>query len=52
MAREPLRCLLIVSLQPSSLALYSRYHAHRGEEGRKEEMRKTQKNGAAVKRYL
>lgn len=35
MVREPLRCFLIVSLQPSSLAFYSRYTEERG--GRKEE---------------
>lgn len=36
MVREPLRCFLIVSLRPSSLAFYSRSHVHRGE-GRKQE---------------
>ncbi len=34
--REPLRCFLIVSLRPSSLAFYSRSLVHRGER-RKEE---------------
>lgn len=30
--RDPLRWLLIVSLQPSSLAFYSSYGIHRGED--------------------